>query len=73
MQKTLRYVGLSTLTIVSFYVIFAGLLAITSVLGWSSWEDTGDWLVKAAAVAGIFLVINALVAFILGAFKADKK
>jgi len=72
MQKSLRYIGLSTLTIVSFYVIFAGLLAITTVLGWSDWEGVGDWLLKAAAVAGIFLVINALIAFIISAFKSEK-
>lgn len=59
-----KYISSSIIVVVAFYAIFAGLLAITSVLEWTKWDEIGDWLAKGALVALIFLVLNAIVAFL---------
>lgn len=67
MNKSLTYIKHTAVVLVALYVIFAGLLAASAVLGWATWIQVGDWLTKAAAVFAILLVINIIVSMLVNA------
>jgi len=67
MDKSLTYIKHTAVVLVALYVIFAGLLAASAVLNWSTWTQVGDWLTKAAAVFAILLVINIIVSMLVNA------
>lgn len=67
MNKSLTYIKHTAVVLVALYVIFAGLLTASAVLSWATWTQVGDWLIKAAAVFAILLIINIIVSMLVNA------
>lgn len=67
MEKTLAYTKNVALAIVGFLVLFAGIGAIMVVLDAATWEELGDWTLKAVLVAAIIFIISGVSSLIVGA------
>ena len=73
MQKAVSYIEKVGLVVLGFLVLFVGIGAIVVVLKGATWDQLGDWSLKALYVALIFFVLNAVGAFISAALSGDKK
>jgi hypothetical protein len=66
MNTTLAYIKTVSLVLIGFLVLFIGIGAITVVLNIATWEQLGDWSAKAAIIAVIVFILNAVGSSIAG-------
>lgn len=60
-----KYVTNLVVVVAGLYAVYAGVLVLSVVLEWAQWPDVKEWLVRGVAVAGVFVVINVVVAFLM--------
>jgi hypothetical protein len=66
MNTTLAYIKTVSLVLIGFLVLFIGIGAITVVLNIATWEQLSDWSAKAAIIAVIVFILNAVGSSIAG-------
>jgi hypothetical protein len=72
MEKSVAYIKNVALAIVGFLVLFVAVGAITVVLNGATWDQLGDWSLKAVLVAAILFVLNVAGSLIVGLLTKDK-
>jgi|GEM_PF-1641777 len=65
-MKIGKYIATTATVIIALYAVFFGLSAILATVGSVSWDDVWNWSGKIGIVAGILLVINVVIAALIG-------
>lgn len=69
MQLVSKFIKVLIIVAIAFLVLVAGLLSITVVLNWSTWEIIGDWLTRTAIITGIIVALSVVIALLTSTFR----
>lgn len=68
MEKTLIFVRNTSLMSVALLAVFAAVGAVAVILDALTWDILADWLLKAALIAVVVIVLSGILGVVGGAF-----